>query len=120
MLSILFAKFVVLFSNLNRLHFMILTFNPLGRMQKKEKEILLISLWRGLFILRKLSELRNLHDHDLNAANALFEYAMEITKFAIAVPHLSTGAKKKIFIDFLCAFMPILLTLEPLCVCECV
>lgn len=119
MLSILFAKFVVLFSNLNRLHFMILTFNPLGRMQKKEKENLLISLWRGLFILRKLSELRNLHDHDLNAANALFEYSMEITKFAIAVPHLSTGAKK-IFIDFLCAFMPILLTLEPLCMCECV
>lgn len=41
MLSILFTKFVVLFFNLNRLHFMILTFNPLGPMQKKEKENLL-------------------------------------------------------------------------------
>lgn len=74
----------------------------------------------GFIYLRKLSELRNLHVHDLNAANGLFEYPMKITKFAIAVAHLSTGAKK-IFIDFLCVFMPTLLTLDvPMCMYECV
>lgn len=95
---------------------MILTFNPLGPMQKKGKENLLIYLWRDLFIYVNFV---NLEMYMTTIWMQQMLYSMKITNFAIAVAHLSTGAKK-IFIDFLCAFMPILLTLEPLCMYECV